>query len=286
MNRRPRLPAAWARGLAGALTLAAAGMEPGARGQDVSRPEPPGSVPPLLAEAFKKLIDNQGHWAFTQTQSVSGLTAALGRETVLKVDPSRIYAEQFQPVTVEGRPPTASEFDEFRALGERIAKRRLREKQESTGRAGEELKIHLNAKVVSPDLVHASMVSESAGSITYLVPLRASGGAGGSAFDQFEVTVRVGKQRREFEHATFRQRTPMRVEMVARVSDAVIDCEFSSVDPAYPSVITKETEQATVRVLFVRRTVGFAMRRDGFRRVTPYDDRFGVRVGPLHSLDF
>ncbi len=231
-------------------------------------------------------MDNQGHWAFTQTQAVSGLTAALGRDTVLRIDPSRIYAEQFKPVAVEGRPPTTRELDDFRALGEQIAKRRLREKQEANGPAGDELKIHFNSKVVTPDLAHATVWSEDAGSVSYAIPLRAKGDSRDSAFDQFEVTARVNKRRREFEHATFRQRTPMRVEMVAKVSDTVIDCEFSSVDPAYPSVITKETEHATVRILFVRRVVGFAMRRGGFTRVTPYDERFGVKVGPLRTLEF
>ncbi len=287
MKRRPCFPAPLStRWLASALALLSAWLPPTARAEDASRPGLPDTVPALLADAFRKLMDNQGHWAFTQTQAVSGLTAALGRDTVLKVDPSRIYAEQFTPMAVEGRPPTAGERDEFKALGERIAQRRLREKQESRGGAGDELQIHLNSKVVTPDLAHASVASESAGSITYVIPLRARGSAGSSAFDQFEVTARVNKQRREFEHATFRQRSPMRVEMVAKVSDAVIDCEFSSVDPAYPSVITRETEQATVRILFVRRVVGFAMRRDGFRRVTPYDERFGVKVGPLRTLEF
>jgi hypothetical protein len=287
MRRRPRFPAPIStRWLGCALALASGGLPLAAGAEDASRQALPGTVPALLADAFKKLMDNQGHWAFTQTQAVSGLTAALGRDTVLKVDPSRIYAEQFTPLTVEGRPPTAGERDEFKALGERIAKRRLREKQESSAGAGDELKIHLNSQVVTPDLAHASVASENAGSVTYVIPLRSRGSAGSSAFDQFEVTARVNKQRREFEHATFRQRSTMRVEMVAKVSDAVIDCEFTSVDPAYPSVITRETEQATVRILFVRRVVGFAMRREGFRRVTPYDERFGVKVGPLRTLEF
>ena len=246
----------------------------------------PAATPSLLGEAFDKLMVNQGHWAYTQTQAVGGLTAKLKRETVLRVDPSKTYAEQFKPLKIGGEPPTPENLEEFRGIGERVARRRLREERESDVHGGDQLKIRLNFRTVTPDLEHATVLAEDRTSVTYMVPLRTNGNGGGSPFDLFQATARVNKQRREFEHATFRQREPMRVELVAKVSDAVIDCEFGPVDPNFPAVITRETQRATVRVLFVKRVLSFEMVRSDFRRVTPYDERFGVRLGPIRTIQF
>lgn len=259
---------------------------PGLPGQPVPGTPAPAAPPPLLADAFNKLMENQGHWAYTQAQSVAGLTAGMKRETVLRVDPSRPYAEQFRPLVFEGEPPTAQKLEEFRALGERAARRRLRDERRSPEHSGDELQISLNFQVVTPDLAHAVEVTEDGRSVTYDVPLRKRGSGGGSAFPMFQVTARVNRQRREFEHATIRQRTPMRLELAARVTDAEIDCEFTPVDPNFPSVITGETQRASVRILFVKRELSFEMRRSDFRRVTPYDDRFGVKVGPIRTIQF
>jgi hypothetical protein len=78
----------------------------------------------------------------------------------------------------------------------------------------------------------------------------------------------------------------MRLELIATVTDAEIDCEFTAVDPNFPSVITRETQRASVRILFMKRELGFEMRRGDFRRVTPYDERFGVKVGPIRTIQF
>ncbi len=248
-------------------------------------PPVPAAVPPaLLGDAFDKLMENQGHWAYTQTHVVEGLTARLKRETVLRVDPSRPYAEQIKPLSIGGEPPTPAELEEFRGIGERAARRRLREERESKAHSGDELQISLNFQVVTPDLAHATVVAQDEGSVTYVVPLRTKGG--GSPFDAFQVTARVNRRRREFEHATIRQRAPMRVELIARVSDSEIECDFTPVDPNYPAVITRETQRATVTILFVKRLLKLEMKRTDFRRVTPYDERFGVKVGPIRTLQF
>jgi len=260
--------------------LAAPCLRAGAAGQAAP------AAPALLGEAFNKLMDNQGHWAYTQTQSVTGLTAHMGRPTVLRVDPSRAYAEQFRPIVVEGEPPTPRQLQDFRAVGERVALRRLRAEHASPGHSGDELEISLNFQVVTPDLARAVVVAEDPRSVTYAVPLRPKGAGDGAAFDLFEATARVNKQRREFEHATIRQRAPMRVELVAKVTDAEIDCEFTPVDPNFPSVITRETQHANVRILFVRRALGFELARRDFQRVTPYDERFHVKLGPVRTIQF
>jgi hypothetical protein len=255
-----------------------------AEGQVPPGPAPAATPPALLGDAFDKLMDNQGHWAYTQTHVVEGLTARLKRETVLRVDPSRPYAEQIKPLAIGGEPPTPAELEEFRGIGERAAKRRLREEGESKAHSGDELKISLNFQIVTPDLAHATVLSQDERSVTYVVPLLTKDG--GSPFDAFQVTARVNRQRREFEHATIRQRAPMRVELIAKVSDSEIECDFTPVDPNFPAVITRETQRATVTILFMKRLLKLEMKRTDFRRVTPYDERFGVKVGPIRTIQF
>jgi len=257
-----------------------------AAGGDAPEPPPAAKPPSLLADAFDKLMNNQGHWAYTQSQVVDGLTAKLAKETEFRVDPSLPYPEQFKPLVVEGEPPTPDKVEEFRGIGERVAKRRLRDVRESTEHTGDELRISLNLQVVTPDLAHATVLREDANSVTYEVPLRTTGSTGESAFDAFQVTVRVNRQRREFEHAAFQQRAPMRVDLVARVSDSEIDFDFTPVDPKFPAVITRESQQATVRILFVKRLLKIEVKRSDFTRVTPYDERFGVKIGPIRTIQF
>ena len=193
----------------------------------------PGDPPALLAAAFARLVENQGHWAYTQTHVVTGLSGKTGRPTVLQVDPSLPYAAQYKPVEIEGRPPAPGDIEEFRGMGERVARRRERDREASTGRPGDELRIRVNFQVVTPDLSRATVLAEDGVSVTYDVPLRAEG-PGPSGFGKFQVTVRVSKARREFLHATIRQRVPMRVALIATVADAVLDFDFTPVTRDIP----------------------------------------------------
>ncbi len=243
----------------------------------------PDEAPPLLAAAFDRLMENQGRWAYTETQVVSGLPGRSGGPTVLRVDPSLPYAEQFRPVAIEGKPPSPGDLDRFRGIGERVSKRRERDRQDSGGHPGDRLRIRLNLQVVTPDLARASVVSQDAESVTYEVPLREEGAG---EFDKFQVTARVSRARREFEHATFRQRAPMRIALIATVADTALDFDFTSVDSRYPSVISQASQSATVGILFMKRRVSLEMTRGDFRHVTPYDERFGVKFGPLRTIEF
>lgn len=239
----------------------------------------------LLGDAFDKLVDNQGHWSFRERQSLRGLPGGAKGETILLVDPSKPYAEQYAPVQVEGRPPGSGDLADFRKAGEKVAKRRARDLEESGAHPGDRLRIRINSHEVTPDIERASVKAEDAEHVTYFVPLRTDAG-GGSAYESFELTVRVNRSRREFEHAEILQRQAVRVALIFAVADAVIDLDFTPVDPRYPSVITHLAQTAKLKVLFFRRPIAFELWRSGFARVTPYDERFGVKVGPLRSIDF
>ncbi|HEY5078953.1 MAG TPA: hypothetical protein VII43_03870 [Opitutaceae bacterium] len=239
----------------------------------------------LLGDAFDKLVENQGHWSFRERQSLQGLPGGAKGDTILVVDPSKPYPKQYSPIQVEGRPPSAGELADYREIGDKVAKRRARDLEESGAHPGDRLRIRINSHEVTPDIEQATVKAEDGEGVTYVVPLRTNA-RGGSAYDSFQLTVRVNRARREFEHATIRQRQTVRIALVLSIADAVIDLDFTPVDPRYPSVITHIAQTAKVKLLFFRRAFSFELRRSGFIRVTPYDERFGVKVGPLRSIDF
>jgi hypothetical protein len=243
-------------------------------------------TPALLEDAFNKLMANQGHWAYRESRLLAGLPGAASGLTVLLVDPSKDYPEQYLPLEVEGQAPTHRDLEQFQRTGERVAKRRQKEQDESRGLPGDTLKIRINFRVIMPDLARATVIEADERTITFNVPLRAERGAGGSDYDQFQVTARVSRERREFVHATIRQRQPIRIALVAKVSDSVIDLDFATIDPRFPSVITTATQRGTLGFLFMKRVVTFELRRGEFRHVTPYDERFGVKLGPLRTVEF
>ena len=51
-------------------------------------------------------------------------------------------------------------------------------------------------------------------------------------------------------------------------------------------MITREAQSATVGVLFMKRALSFEMTRGDFRHVPPYDERFGVKFGPIRTVEF
>ena len=78
----------------------------------------------------------------------------------------------------------------------------------------------------------------------------------------------------------------MRVQLVAKVTDSVIEIEFGSPDPRYPSLPMKISQQATIKILFGKpQTVHDESLRTDVKHVTPYDERFGVKIGTMRTIE-
>jgi len=255
-------------------------------GADPAEAAPAAKPPSLLDEAFNKWMNDQGRWAYTESQRVTGFNQQPKGETLLRVDPSQTYPEQFKPFKVEGQEPTEKQVQQYRGRGEWLARRRKQAEDDAREHSADEIKLNLNGQVVMPDLKHATVLTEDEKSVTYEVPLHKSEKDGGQVFDKFQLSVRVNKQRRDFERATIRQRTSMRVQLVIKVTETELEFEFTSVDPRFPSTITKETQHATIGVLFVKRVVSAEVTRTDLKHVTPYDERFGVKFGPIRTIQF
>jgi len=253
--------------------------------------------PALLNDAFNALVEDQWRWAYTETLIGVNDGKPVG-ETSARVNPSVTYAAQRIPLKIRGKPPTEKQLKRAADDGERAARRRHEEqekvpavpvdKEKSEMRRADEVQLWINGQRITPEVDHATVLKEDATSVTYEVPMHAEGkGDANSIFDRFELTARVNRASHQFEHATIRQRAPMRVKLIAKVTDSLIDFEFSTPDPLHPAVLTRAIAEGHVRILFGKEHIIHSeMVRTELKHVTPYDERFGVKMGPTRTIEF
>jgi hypothetical protein len=277
-----------------ALAACMNGLSAIACAKDVAAPST--GRPALLNDAFNALLEDQGHWAYTETRAGT-VDGKPGTETIFRIDPSRPYAEQNKPLKIRGKEPSEKQLKEAADRAESAAKRRLEHRQKEadanptsenpSAHRSNEVKLSVAGKVVTPDLDHAKVVQESATSVTYEIPMRAAGkNESGGLFDKFELTAQVSKESHQFERAMIRQRTSMRVALIAKLSETVFAFEFTRPDPRFAAVPTKFTSDAHFKILFGKEHIRHSESvRTELQRVTPYDERFGVKVGPTRTLE-
>jgi hypothetical protein len=263
------------------LPLALAG---GAFAADAPAPAPDPDGPPLLLQALNTVGKNFDHWAFTETRVVTDGKGQPEPETVVRFDPSKPYAEQYEPLKVEGKPPTKHQRKDFRRQGEKRGEKLA--KDEAEGRMpGRDIRFELNGSTASIDLAHATVVEENAGSVTYELPLR-NDGRGTLPVEKFQLFARVNRASGAFENISLRVRQSFRLKLVVKIKSGAVSVDFARVDQAHDPVAVRISGDATASILFL--TVGgkFAVTRTDFHRVTPYNERFGVKIGPLKALNF
>ena len=122
--------------------------------------------------------------------------------------------------------------------------------------------------------------------MTYDVPMHVVGDDTTKPYDAFQLTARVNKQQRQFERVTIRQRITVRIA-AGKYSDGLTEVEFGSPDPRYPAVPVKSTSRTTNKPLFgPAHIMGNTAVRTDLKHVTPFDERFGVKIGPLRTIQF
>ena len=226
-------------------------------------------MPALLQDALQKQHAEAGHWAYTETSVTRDKWGRVRKETVVRHDPSLPYAEQSQLLKINSREPT------------KLEARRHREAAEKSR----------NTKRVTlddmADLDHVTVAEETPTSVTYDVPLRKIEGARFPAdkADRFRMTITVNKERRVFEHVTVQLREPLWVGPV-KLSAFAMDLTFATVDPKYGPILVGYRSTGTGSLLFIKADASGERTDTEFRRVTPYDERFGVKIGKLKVLDF
>jgi hypothetical protein len=247
-------------------------------------------VPAQLMQAFVNVSREDNHWAYTETTVVRPKSAKDKEDvlTVVRVDPSRPYAEQYTPLLVEGHQPTARELREYRQKGEKRAEELAQGATRGRGGRGgrqsdgddEEFKALL-------DVDSIKVTAETATAITYHVPLRKGAKVQGVKLDKIEFDVRITKEEKPtIEHMEMHLLGAMRVMLVANVKSADFSVDFTRVDPKYPPVLSRVKGAAKVSVLLVARmSPAIDQTRTDYERVEPYDSRFKVQIGPLKVLN-
>ena len=242
-------------------------------------------MPELLKEAGHKVSEDTDRWAYTETTVVTDNKGRARGETVVQVDPSKPYAEQFTPLKINGKKPTESQLKQYRRRGERKAEERSKtERTQAEAVPGAAPRVTINGAETAVDLDHIAVVEEDANRITYDLPLR--GARPGVSMENFQLLLRVNKPARTLESASLRVRAPFRTKLVVKVNRGAFDLDFVSVDPQYAPPLTAMRGDLAVSLLFVKVAEKVELKRTEFRRVKPYDEHFLVKLGPLQFLSF
>jgi len=238
----------------------------------------PARMPSLLQEALDKVVEDTDRWAYTQTRVEKDRNGAPKNVAVVRFDPSRPYAEQYTPLLIDGQPPRPDDFRKYRRQGERRGRR-----AESAERQGTTTYRKTLGEVM--DLERAFVLDENATSVTYEVPLKREGNTRFPP-EKFFVTARVNKELRAFENVSARLKGAVREKIVIRISAGEGTLDFTSVAPDYPPQLTSIVGTGSGSVLLVPVGRTYEVKREDFKRVTPFGDRFDVQIGPLKVIDF
>jgi hypothetical protein len=226
-------------------------------------------TPPLLGEAFQKLIANENHWAYTRTtQWYDRVGRPENGLTIERYDPSQAPDLRWTLVQYEGRMPTDSD----RAAWQRHNHWEVKRREKSLGDV--------------LDLEHAAVLTETPDAVLFEVPIF-KGASRRFPADKLIVTMQVDKTLHALVAFSVRPRTKIRIVGVVKIEDAEVDGRFDVVDDRYAPVFTWAHGSGQARILgLIRIGRGAEMRFTDFRRVTPFDERFSVKIGDLKALDF
>ena len=236
-------------------------------------------TPPLLAEAIAKLTDRIDRWAYTETVTTLDKNGATKRVTVTRFDPSKPYAEQYTPLTVEGREPSESDLTKARRRGEKRGTRF--EKAEREGR-DPTARPTLGQTM---DLEKATLLKEEHDLTHFLVPLRKTK-AQKFPPEKFETIVRVHTDQRMLQSVSLRLRESLRAAMVVKLKEGAATLTFETIDPKFPPTVTSFEGHFIASVALIRFEQSQIFKRTDFRCVKPYHERFGVELGPVQIIDF
>lgn len=238
------------------------------------------AVPPLLQDAIGKLALDTDRWAYTQTTIQKDDKGKPKSEIVMRFDPSKPYGEQYQVLKIDGKEPSDSQIKKHRRMGEKRGERI--EKAEMTGTPPPAERKSLGELM---DLERATVLDENDRAITYEVPLRKEGNTRFPP-EKFTVTARVSKEQKAFETVSAKLRSPIREKLVVKVSAGEGQIDFKTVDPKHPPQLHQIKGTGSGSIFFVPIGRSYEMRREDYKRVKPYGDRFDVQIGTLKALDF
>jgi hypothetical protein len=226
-------------------------------------------VPPPLREAVKKVGRDTGRWAYTVTTLSRDRKGKVVEDSVARFDPSQHYDVQWTLLKKDGQDATEAQIKKHRKLRAKMQKNRRT--------LGELL-----------DLERAELIDDEAaasGVLTYRVPVKPEDNRR-FPVDKVEVLVRVHRETLTFSSIELRLRQAVRAAVIAKVKNGNAVLLFETVDPAHAPTITRMTADLGASIAFIPVEQHTVQTRGEFKRVTPYDERFQVKLGPLRTIDF
>lgn len=240
----------------------------------------------LLKDAMKGSAQDTEHWAYTETTRIQDKKGKKFEETIVRFDPSKPYAEQYTPLSIDGKPPTEKHLRKYRKEGEKRGKQ-LRKAAESQKKENPDdpPKLSINDDKAVLDLDHSLVVREEAGRITMEIPLRVEKGSD-IPVKKFEILVQIGRSSRQVERVWFRVKESFRLALVAKIKKGEATIDLTVVDPNFGPVMTSLEGDFGVSVLFIPFNAVISNTRTEWQRVQAYDERFSVKMAPLQLLGF
>lgn len=255
------------------------------RGVGASEIEPrsEGTVRPATAEESALLLnvlhqtaDDLARWAYTEHRVVRTEKGKVKSQQVVRYDPSLPYAEQWTPIEIDGREPSARDLARFRRRGEEAdpASPKVRSSRRTRPALGEVI-----------DAARAFVAEESATHWVFEIPLLK---LGNERFppEKFQVHARVRKDAELLETITVSLRESFRSKLLVKVKSGEGTIEFAQVDPKYPPTMVAITGDASASVFFVSIGGSVELKRTELRHVRLFDERFEVQIGSLKAIDF
>ncbi len=251
--------------LCGAVLLAAT-LRAEPAGEPSNPYDPLAGVHPPLAAALRQFGKDSPRWAYTQRFTQFDKDGKEKSSWLARFDPSQHYDVQWNLLEEDGKAATERAQKKFRKERAKLSKDR---------RTLGELLI----------LPQATIAFQSGREIVYEVPLKLEDGTRFPP-EKFQVFVTVDREKQTLKLLDVKLRENIRVIGVVNVKSGDARLEFAPVVDGHGPALTAISAGGTASLLFI--TVGAraeAVRTD-FKRVTPYDERFKVELGPLKAIDF
>ena len=229
----------------------------------------------LLTHALEQTAGDMRRWAYTETRLVRDEKGKVKSDVVVRFDPSKPYPEQWTPITINQKPPTAKDLEKYRKMGVRAQKAAENPEKDPRRKS-------LGEVIV---LAKSRVASETAGQIVFEVPLKKDDNIRFPP-EKFEVLVRINKPARALEHIAVRLRGSFRAKLIVNVKKGGGTLEFGAPDPRHPPTLLAVNGDASASVLFVSIGGEIDLKRTELKHVKPYDERFDVQIGTLKTIDF
>jgi hypothetical protein len=233
----------------------------------------------MLNEVLHRTANDYARWAFTEHRVVKDDKGRVKSELQLRYDPSKVYAEQWTPLLVDGKPPSVRDFDKYRRMGERRTPVDVtRPMASGSGKQRPTL-----GELI--DLPRSSIAAETDTHLIFDVALVKQGNERFPP-DKFQVLTRIRKEGEVLENISVRLRESFRAKLVVKVKSGEGSLDFAVVDPKYPPALVSITADAAGSILFVNVGRAIVLNRTDLKHVKLYDERFDVQIGSLKAIDF